>query len=255
MKPPMLATADMTTLDEQSDVHEHTRPDAFRPPKSRVSYPPPPPPAPSALRHRAPPPPPPPPPRAASTLHSRPSLWFLPSLAAVLGLCVVGVLALIRLGPSATREKDTPGPIASALEPAETTQVSAAQDPPVAPTPPVWAERAAPPATGCVEQAAAEPEPAAALPDDEPQAPIAQLSQRSRRSNRGLLLFKSNVPSAVYVDGRMVGNSARRRVSLPPGRHEVALENAVTDQRAKFSIVVAAGSVVQRKIRLPRAER
>jgi len=251
MKPSTLATAELTTLDEHSDVHEHTRPDLFRPPTARASAPPPPP---LAFRHRAPPPPP--PPGAASTLQIRPSLWFIPSLVAVVGMCVMGVLALVRLGPSAPRAMDAPSLQVAAPEPAETTQVSAAADPVGAPTEPAWAERDAPAAVGCVEQAA-EPEAATTAPAtviEEPEASIAQLSQRSKRSNNALLLFSSNVPSAVYVDGRMVGNSARR-LSLRPGKHEVALENAVTNQRAKFSIVVAAGSVVQRKIRLPRPQR
>lgn len=245
MKSPMLADDDAFALEEQSDVHAHAEPELAR--SSRTRLPPPPPPPGAAAWQRLPPPPP-PPPWAAAQARSRRSLWFVPSLAAVMSVSVVGVIALIRMGPASARDEGARiVPIATAAAPSETTQISAAQDP----AEPPGGQRVAVADARCAQAA----EPAAAADSDIPEeteAADAPSYAYHARPHRGMLLLKSNVPSAVYVDGRKLGNSSRHAFSLPPGKYDVALENAVTNQRTKFSVVLAAGSVIERRVRLAR---
>ena len=52
-----------------------------------------------------------------------------------------------------------------------------------------------------------------------------------------------------------MGNTPLRGLRLQPGKHDVALENAVTDQRMKFSVEATAGSIIQQSVRLVRSTR
>ena len=139
MKLPIPTTADLIAIDEYSDVREYARREAERPdptqvtPEPPVALPrperrtPPPPPPVMTWRQQSPPPPPP----AAGPTYTGRSFWFTPSLAIAIGLCVVGVLALMRLGPASASEDMVARalPAAAAPRPAEVTQVSAARDP------------------------------------------------------------------------------------------------------------------------------
>jgi hypothetical protein len=68
--------------------------------------------------------------------------------------------------------------------------------------------------------------------------------------HRGLLRLTSNAPSAVYVDGKYVGNTPLRGVRLRPGQHKVAVENAVTNQRKTLIVRIAGGEVASRSVDL-----
>ena len=216
-------------------------------------------------------PPPPPPPRAAAPRDGRP-LWFVPSLIAAVGLCVAGVLLLLRSSASSTHAVVARS-LGHAVAPAAA-PVAADTTPPLAAAPEasVVAAVAAPPSAAEPEEDAAgeppppAPEPLAALgrcaatppeliePSAEPEDPGMRVAPRRKPRSQGMLRLRSSVPSAVYVDGRFVGNTPLRAFSVAPGKHDVALENAVTDQRARFTIVASAGSTIKRHVRLTRAQ-
>ena len=265
MKLPIPTAADLIAIDEYSDVREYARREAERPDPTQVTPAPPvalprperrtPPPPPPGLRHSPPPPPP-----AAGTTYTGRSFWFTPSLAVAIGLCVVGVLALMRLGPSPAAEEMVARnlPAVEAAGAAEVTQVSAARDP----------EQSAVHNVAAAAPAAAEPQPPVSADCGDPAAPTlasaelnpepevgARPTYLRRYSTKGVMALRSSVPSAVYVDGRFVGNTPLRGLRLQPGKHDVALENAVTDQRMKFSVEATAGSIIQQSVRLVRSTR
>jgi len=228
----MFASTDATAFDEHSDVHEHTQ-------RQRPEQP-----HPGGARRPALPPPPPPPSAAAFRLAAPRSVWFTPGLIASVLFSVLGVLGLLRLGPAATHPLVTRSqPSAADSERVEATQVSAARDPAVGALKPSAAEG------GCVEQAASLAEPA-----DERGASAVGSKAPRRGRHLGRLLVRSNVPAAVYLDGHRVGNTPLRRLGVRPGEHEVALENAVTDQRSRFSFVAQAGALIERRVKLGRRE-
>jgi hypothetical protein len=67
----------------------------------------------------------------------------------------------------------------------------------------------------------------------------------------GTMLRINSLPWAqVYVDGRMVGNTPQRALSVSPGEHEIRLLNPAFDMGATFRVKVARGQKVTRGVML-----
>lgn len=112
-----------------------------------------------------------------------------------------------------------------------------------------------------VSQASASPSPAGTsgaarvAPGTDAPAPIQSAGAQPTRPAVpafGWLSIDSPVPLRVYANGRLLGPSARGRMRLPAGRHDVRLVNDDLQFTYRQEVAITGGSVTTVRPRLPR---